>query len=85
MCRNSGLTLLTGVDHFDVQKFGADFAYTIDGGDVGEVQHETFNAANAQLSIHGRNVHPGKAKMKMRNALLISMELNELLPVFGEL
>ena len=72
----------SGVDHFDVQKLGADFAYTIDGGDVGEVQHETFNAANAQLTIHGRNVHPGKAKMKMRNALLISMELNELLPVF---
>ncbi|MEA3326106.1 MAG: peptidase T [Chloroflexota bacterium] len=71
-----------GVDHFDVQKFGADFAYTIDGGEVGEVQYENFNAANAQLTIHGRNVHPGKAKMKMRNALLISMELNDLLPVF---
>jgi tripeptide aminopeptidase len=71
-----------GVDHFDVEKFGADFAYTIDGGEVGEVQYENFNAAGAELIIHGRNVHPGKAKMKMRNALLIGMEFNELLPVF---
>lgn len=71
-----------GVDHFDVQKFGADFAYTIDGGEVGEVQYENFNAASAKLIIHGRNVHPGKAKLKMRNALLIGMEFNELLPVF---
>lgn len=71
-----------GVDFFDVDKFGADFAYTIDGGEVGEVQFENFNAASAELTIHGRNVHPGKAKLKMRNALLIGMELNELLPVF---
>ena len=71
-----------GVDHFDVEKFGADFAYTIDGGEIGEVQYENFNAAGAELTIHGRNVHPGKAKMKMRNALLIGMEFNELLPVF---
>jgi len=71
-----------GVDHFDVQKFGANFAYTVDGGEVGGVEYENFNAANAQLTIHGRNVHPGKAKLKMRNALLISMELNDLLPVF---
>ncbi len=72
----------SGVDHFDVEKFGADFAYTVDGGEVGEVQYENFNAAGAELTIHGRNVHPGKAKLKMRNALLIGMELNELLPVF---
>ncbi len=71
-----------GVDFFDVAKFGADFAYTIDGGELGEVQYENFNAAGAEITIHGRNVHPGKAKMKMRNALLIGMELNELLPVF---
>jgi tripeptide aminopeptidase len=72
----------SGVDHFDVEKFGADFAYTVDGGEAGEVQYENFNAAGAELTIHGRNVHPGKAKLKMRNALLIGMELNELLPVF---
>lgn len=72
----------SGVDHFNVEKFGADFAYTVDGGEAGEVQYENFNAAGAELVIHGRNVHPGKAKMKMRNALLIGMELNELLPVF---
>ncbi len=71
-----------GVDHFDVEKFGADFAYTIDGGEIGEVQYENFNAAGVEVTIHGRNVHPGKAKMKMRNALLIGMEFNELLPVF---
>ena len=72
----------SGVDYFNVEQFGADFAYTIDGGEVGEVQFENFNAAGAELTIHGRNVHPGKAKMKMRNALLIGMELNDLLPVF---
>jgi len=72
----------SGVDYFDVEAFGADFAYTVDGGEVGEIQYENFNAASAELTIHGRNVHPGKAKLKMRNALLIGMELNELLPVF---
>ncbi len=71
-----------GVDYFDVEAFGADFAYTVDGGEVGEIQYENFNAAGAELIIHGRNVHPGKSKLKMRNALLIGMELNELLPVF---
>lgn len=72
----------TGVDYFDVEKFGADFAYTVDGGEIGEVEYENFNAAGAEITIHGRNVHPGKAKLKMRNALLIGMELNDLLPVF---
>jgi len=72
----------SGVDHINVEAFGADFAYTVDGGEAGEVQYENFNAAGAELTIHGRNVHPGKAKLKMRNALLIGMELNELLPVF---
>jgi tripeptide aminopeptidase len=71
-----------GVDYFNVEKFGADFAYTVDGGEVGEVQFENFNAAGAELTVHGRNVHPGKAKLKMRNALLIGMEFNDLLPVF---
>jgi len=71
-----------GVDYFNVEKFGADFAYTVDGGEVGEVQYENFNAAEAEVTIHGRNVHPGKAKLKMRNALLIGMEFNDLLPVF---
>jgi len=71
-----------GVDFFDVDSFGADFAYTVDGGEVGEVQYENFNAASAEVTIHGRNVHPGKAKLKMHNALLIGMELNDLLPVF---
>ena len=72
----------SGVDHFDVEKFGADFAYTLDGGEIGEVEFENFNAAGAELVIHGRNVHPGEAKHKMHNALLIGMELNEMLPVF---
>lgn len=72
----------SGVDHFDVKAFGADFAYTVDGGEVGGVEYENFNAAEAEIIIHGRNVHPGKAKLKMHNALLIGMELNELLPVF---
>jgi len=71
-----------GVDYFDVDAFGADFAYTVDGGQAGEVQYENFNAAGAEVTIHGRNVHPGKAKLKMRNALLIGMEFNDLLPVF---
>lgn len=70
-----------GVDFFDVQKFGADFAYTLDGGEVGELQYENFNAAGATLTIHGRNVHPGKAKDKMLNAILVGMEFNELLAV----
>jgi tripeptide aminopeptidase len=70
-----------GVDHFDVQKFGAEFAYTVDGGEVGEVAFETFNAAFARITIHGRNVHPGAAKNKMVNASLVAMELNALLPV----
>lgn len=72
----------SGVDFFNVEKFGADFAYTIDGGEVGEVQFENFNAAGAEITIQGRNVHPGKAKQKMRNALQIGMELHDLLPVF---
>ncbi len=71
-----------GVDYFDVKKFGADFAYTLDGGEVGELQYENFNAAGAVLVVHGRNVHPGKAKNKMLNAILVAMEFNDLLPLF---
>lgn len=69
-----------GVVKFDVAKFGADFGYTMDGGEVGELEYENFNAASAKVRIQGRNVHPGYAKGKMKNALLIGMELNSLLP-----
>jgi tripeptide aminopeptidase len=71
-----------GVDHFDVVAFGADFAFTVDGGEVGELEIETFNAAGAKVIIRGRNVHPGTAKGVMLNALIIAMEYNALLPVF---
>jgi tripeptide aminopeptidase len=71
-----------GVDHFDVEKFGADWAYTMDGGEVGELEFENFNAAFAKVNIQGRNIHPGYAKGKMKNALLMGMEFNALLPVF---
>lgn len=70
-----------GVDKFDVGKFNADFAYTMDGSSLGELEYENFNAAEAKLVINGRNVHPGYAKDKMLNAILIGMELNALLPV----
>ena len=70
-----------GVVKFDVEKFGARYAYTLDGGAVGELEYENFNAAGATVTIQGRNVHPGTAKGKMKNATLIGMELNSLLPV----
>jgi len=70
-----------GVDYFDVKKFGAEYAYTIDGGGIGEIEYENFNAAYAKIIINGRNIHPGYAKGKMYNSLLIAMELNSLLPV----
>ena len=69
-----------GVVKFDVQRFGADYAYTMDGGEVGELEFENFNAASATVHIQGRNVHPGYAKGKMRNAIRIGMELNAMLP-----
>lgn len=71
-----------GTDYFDVALFGADFAYTVDGGELGELEDETFNAAGAKLIVHGRSVHPGSAKGKMRNAILIAQEFQSLLPVF---
>lgn len=70
-----------GVVKFDVKKFGADYAYTMDGGQIGELEYENFNAAGATIHIQGCNVHPGTAKGKMKNAILIGMELNSLLPV----
>jgi len=69
-----------GVDHFDVARFGAEFAYTLDGGAIGELEFENFNAASAKITIQGRNIHPGYAKDKMLNALLIAQEFNGLLP-----
>ena len=70
-----------GADCFDVEKFGADFAYTVDGGPVGELEYENFNAATARIYIQGRNVHPGTAKNKMLNSILIASELNSMLPI----
>lgn len=70
-----------GVVKFDVSKFGAEYAYTMDGGKIGELEYENFNAASATVHIQGRNIHPGYAKGKMLNAILIGMELNALLPV----
>ena len=70
-----------GVVKFDVKRFGADYAYTMDGGEIGELEFENFIAASAKIRIQGRNVHPGYAKDKMKNAILIGMEVNSLLPV----
>lgn len=70
-----------GVDKFDVKRFGADYAYTLDGGEVGELEYENFNAASAKIFIQGRNIHPGYAKDKMINAIILGTEFNSLLPV----
>lgn len=69
-----------GADHFDVEGFGCAFAYTIDGGTLGEIEYENFNAAGARINIQGINIHPGSAKNKMRNAILLAQELLNLLP-----
>jgi len=69
-----------GADKFDVKKFAADFAYTIDGGQLGELQYENFNAAKATIKVKGRSVHPGTAKNQMINAMHVAMEFNSLLP-----
>lgn len=71
-----------GADYFDVSLFGADFAYTVDGGTLGELEDETFNAASGKITVNGRNVHPGDAKGKMLNSILIAQEFHSLLPVF---
>ena len=70
-----------GVVAFDVARFGAEFCYTMDGGMIGELEYENFNAASAKIHIQGRNIHPGYAKKKMINAMLVAMELNAILPV----
>ena len=69
-----------GADHFDFARFGADYAYTVDGGALGEVEYENFNAANAGIKVHGRNIHPGSAKNIMKNAVLMATQLISLLP-----
>ena len=69
-----------GVDFFDVENFGANFAYTVDGGFEGELEYENFNAASAKIAVQGRNIHPGYAKDKMINALQVICEINALLP-----
>ena len=69
-----------GVDYFNVEAFGAKYAYTVDGGMEGELEYENFNAAGAKLTISGRNIHPGSAKDKMVNAIQLAMEVNSLLP-----
>ncbi len=70
-----------GADFFDVEKFNADYAYTVDGGALGEIEYENFNAADARLIIHGKSVHPGDAKNKMLNAILLAQEFQDMLPL----
>ena len=69
-----------GADYFDVEKFGADYAYTVDGGALGELEYENFNAASAKVEFFGVSIHPGSAKDKMKNAQLMAMDFNSLLP-----
>ena len=69
-----------GADHFDVEKFGADYGYTVDGGSLGEIEYENFNAASAVVKFNGVSIHPGSAKDKMKNASLMAMDFNALLP-----
>ena len=71
-----------GADFFDIPGFGADYAYTVDGGDVGEIEYENFNAASAVVTVHGRSVHPGSAKNTMLNAQNVAMEFHMALPKF---
>ena len=70
----------SGADHFDIEAFGADFAYTVDGGPEGSLEYENFNAAGARFVVNGVNVHPGSAKDIMVNSMLVAMEINSLLP-----
>ena len=71
-----------GPDKFDVSGFGADYGYTVDGGELGELEYENFNGADGKVLVHGRNIHPGTAKGQMKNAMLLAMEFNALLPSF---
>ena len=70
-----------GADHFDLKKFGAEFAFTLDGGELGELEYENFNASSAKIIIKGRNVHPGTAKNKMINSINIGIELHQMIPM----
>ena len=70
-----------GADKFDVKGFGADYAYTADGGPIGELEYENFNAAGVKVTVHGRNIHPGSAKNKMVNSQYIAIEYQNMLPV----
>ena len=70
-----------GAHHFNVEKFGCNWAYTIDGGEVGELEYENFNAAGASITVHGCNVHPGYAKGKMINSIKIAEEYTQMIPV----
>lgn len=69
-----------GTKHFDVEKFGVDFAYTMDGGEIGELEYENFNAASAKISVKGRSVHPGSAKNAMINSMLVASQIIQALP-----
>ena len=73
-----------GADFFDVERFGADVAYTVDGGELGEIEYENFNAAAGLVTVHGASIHPGSAKGKMKNAILIGTEFESLLPAFDK-
>ena len=70
----------SGIEYFDVEKFNADFAYTVDGGELGEIEYENFNAASCKITVNGVNVHPGYSKNKIKNAILLAMEFNSMLP-----
>ena len=74
-----------GVEYFDVPGFGADFAYTVDGGSVGEIEYENFNAANLRVEVQGYGIHPGSAKGKMKNAIRMAMEFEQMLMILKKL
>lgn len=69
-----------GADRFDIKRFACDWAYTVDGGELGEIEYENFNAASAKIKIHGINIHPGSAKNKMKNAALLAAEFINMMP-----
>ena len=71
-----------GTKHFDIKQFGADFAYTIDGGEIGELEYENFNAAGAKITVKGRSVHPGSAKNTMINSMLVAKQIIDALPPY---
>lgn len=73
-----------GTDFFDIEAFGADVAYTVDGGELGELEFENFNAASARVMVHGVSIHPGSSKWKMKNSMLVAMELQAMLPKFED-